>query len=192
MMPPVGNKTHWRQLLSLTLTKEGKAMSRKTVTIMCCVVFIASVLLVPEVSCAKATKTPISGFMIPMGSGGPDKEWVKGDNMHLRGITEMGEITGDVEGTYSVVGNYHLNLLTGEGQSFGKGIVFLTWNDGLTGTFEGTYVGKVSDSGESLTMWVVTQGTSGDAEGLKLIGTVTGSSPGPYEIEGFMIDPHGE
>ena len=158
---------------------------------MCSALFIVSFLLVPEVSLAGAVKTAVSGEMIQMGVGIPDKEWVAGDKMHLRGITEMGEVAGDLEGTYSVVGNYHLNQATGEGQSFGKGIGILTWN-GLTGTFEFTWVQKLSDFGDSLTMWVVGQGISEDAEGLKLIGTVTGSSPEPFEYEAIILDPHGE
>jgi len=172
--------------LSLILTKEDKAMIRKTVTTMCSVVFIVSMLLVPEVSFASAVKTEVSGEMIPMGVGGPDKEWVAGDNMHLRGMTEMGVVTGDLEGTYSVIGNYHLNLLTGEGQSFGKGMFMLT-----NGTFEGNYVGKVSFFGESITIWVVAHGTSEEVEGMKLVGTAIWSS-GQYTYEGFILDPHGE
>ena len=167
-------------------------MIRKTVTIMCSVVFITSMLLVPEVSLAGAVKTAVSGEMIQLGVGAPDKEWVAGDNMHLRGITEMGEVTGDLQGTYSVVGNYHLNMLTGEGQSFGKLTLVLTFN-GLSGTFEGTYVGKLSDFGFSLTIYGVTQGISGDVEGMKFIGTAIWSTlDGSYAYEGFILDPHGE
>jgi hypothetical protein len=178
--------------LSLTLTKEDKAMSRKTVTIMFSVVFMASVLLVPEVSWAKATKTEVSGIMIPTGVGGPDREWFAGNNTHLRGITETGVATGDLEGTYSVMGNYHLNLSTGEGQSLGKGTLILTWND-LTGTFEGTYVGKLSEFGVSLTIWLVAQGISGDVKGMKFIGTAMWlTDDGLYMYEGFILDPHGE
>jgi hypothetical protein len=124
--------------------------------------------------------------MTPTDGGGPDKEWFAGDNTHLRGITEMGVITGNLEGMYSVMGNYHLNLSTGEGQSFGKGMFMLT-----NGTFEGNYVGKVSFFGESITIWVVAHGTSEDVEGMKLIGTAIWSS-GQYTYEGYILDPHGE
>jgi len=177
--------------LSLTLIQEDKAMIRKTVTTMCSVVFIVSLLLVSQVSWAQATKTAVSGEMIPMGVGGPDKEWFAGDNMHLRGMIEMGDVVGDLQGTYSVVGNYHLNMLTGEGQSSGKGMFILNGN-GLTGTFEGTYVGKLSDFGDSLTTFLVAQGIAGDVEGMKFIGTATWSWPGPYNYEGYILDPHGE
>ena len=177
--------------LPLTSTREGKPMSRKTVTIMYSLVFIASILLVPEVSWAQATMTAISGEMISMGSGVPDKQWIAGNNMHVRGITEMGEVTGDVEGTYSLVGNYHLNMLTGEGQSFGK-ITFVVTFNGLSGTCEGPYAGKVSDFGESQTIWSVVQGTSGDFEGMKVLATTTWLSPGPSEYEAIILDPHGE
>lgn len=167
-------------------------MIRKIFTIMCSVVFIASMLLVPEISLAGAVKTAVSGEMIQMGVGVPDKEWVAGDNMHLRGITEMGEVTGDLEGTYSVVGNYHLNMLTGEGQSYGKLTLVLTFN-GLSGTFEGTYVGKLSDFAFSLTIYGVAQGISGDFVGMKFIGTAIWSTlDGSYAYEGFILDPRGE
>jgi hypothetical protein len=167
-------------------------MIRKTVMIMCSVVFIASVLLVPEVSWTQATKTAVSGVMIQDAVGIPDKEWVAGNNMHLQGFSEMGVATGDLEGIYNVVGNYHLNLLTGEGQSLGKGTLILT-GDGLTGTFEGTFVGKLSDFGFSLTTRLLAQGISGDVEGKKFIGTAIWSSlDGWYEYEGFILDPHGE
>ena len=167
-------------------------MIRKIVTIICSVVFIASMLLVPEISLAGAVKTAVSGEMIQLGVGVPDKEWVAGDNMHLRGITEMGDVTGDLEGTYSVVGNYHLNMLTGEGQSFGKLTLVLTFN-GLSGTFEGTYVGKLSDFGFSLIIWGVTQGISGDVEGMKFMGTAVWSTlDGTYAYEGYILDPHGK
>ena len=167
-------------------------MNRKTVTIICSFVFIASMLLVPKVSLAIATKTEVSGVMLRTGVGVPEKEWVAGDNMHLRGITEMGEVTGDLEGTYSVQGNYHLNMLTGEGQSFGKLTLVLTFN-GLSGTFEGTYAGKLSDFGVSLTIWGVAQGISGDFKGMKFLGTAIWSSlDESYDYEGFILDPHGE
>ena len=166
-------------------------MIRKTFTIIWSVAFIASVLLVPEVFGDMATRTAVSGMMITTGVGAPDKEWIAGDNMHLRGITEMGVVTGDLEGTFSVVGNYHLNLLTGEGQSSGKGTFVLTGN-GLTGTFEGTYVGKLSDFGDSLITFLVAHGISGEVEGMKILGTATWLYPGPYEYEGFILDPRGE
>jgi len=167
-------------------------MSRKTVTIMYSVVFIASVLLVPEVSWDMATKTEVSGVMLRTGVGVPDKEWVKGNNLHARGASEMGVVTGDLEGTYSVGGNNHLNMLTGEGQSSGKLTLVLTFN-GLSGTFEGTYAGKLSDFGVSLTIWGVAQGISGDFEGMKFLGTAIWSSlDESYDYEGFILDPHGE
>ena len=167
-------------------------MIRKTVTIICSVVFIASMLTIPKVCLASAVKTAVSGEMIQLGVGVPDKEWVAGDNMHLRGITEMGEVTGNLEGTYSVVGNYHLNMLTGEGQSFGKLTLVLTFN-GLSGTFEGTYVGKLSDFGFSLTIYGVTHGISEEVEGMKFMGTAVWSTlDGSYAYEGFILDPQGE
>jgi hypothetical protein len=167
-------------------------MRIKTALIMCSLVFIANVLLIPEVVWARATKTAVSGEMIQMGVGGPDEEWIAGNNNHRRGITEMGVVTGELEGTYSVVGNLHLNLSTGEGQSFGKLTIILTGN-GLAGTFEGSYVGKLSDFGFSLTIWGVTQGISGDVEGMKFIGTAIWSSlDGSYAYEGFILDSHGE
>ena len=165
-------------------------MSRKTVTIIYSVLFIVSLLLFSQVSWAQATRMAVSGIMTPTGGGVPDKQWFAGNNMHIRGATEMGEVTGDLEGTYSLVGNYHLNMLTGEGQSFGKITLVLTFN-GLSGTFEGTYAATVSDFGETRITWSVTPGTSGDFEGMTLLGTTTWLSPGPYEYEGFIIDPHG-
>jgi hypothetical protein len=179
------------ELSLLTLTKEDTVMSRKNVTIIYSVVFIVSLLLVSQVSWAQATRTAVSGIMITTGVGGPDKEWIVGNNMHLRGISEMGVVTGDLEGTFDVLGNYHLNLLTGEGQSSGKGTFILTGN-GLTGTFEGTYVGKLIDFGDSLTTFLVAHGISGEVEGMKFFGTATFSWPGPYQYEGYILDPHGE
>ncbi len=164
-------------------------MSRKTGVFVCFIVFIVSLFLVPEVSCAPATKMAVSGLMIPTGVGAPDKEWVAGNISHLRGFTEMGEFQGDLQGSYSAVGNNNINVSTGKGQAFGKLTLILTWN-GLTGTFEGSYVAKVSDFGESLTLWGVAQCTSGDLVGMKFLGTATWLSPGPYEYEGFIIDPH--
>ena len=167
-------------------------MSRKTVTIMYSVVFIASVLLVPGVSWDKATTEEVSAVMTRTGVIPPDKQWVAENILHLRSQTEMGEITGDLEGTYTAVGNTQLDLLTGEGQNVGKGVMILTGAD-RTGTFECIYVGKLSDFGDSFILWTVAHGISGDVEGMKLMGTATWSSADEsYDFEGLILDPHGE
>jgi len=179
--------------LSPNTNKGGyNTMSGRTFTIMGSVVLMVTILFIPKFSWDMVTKTEVSGVMLRMGVGVPEKEWFAGNNTHLRGISETGVITGDLEGTYSVVGNYHLNLSTGEGQSCGKITLILTWN-GLSGTFEGTYAGKLSDFGVSLTIWGVAQGISGDFVGMKFLGTAIWSSlDESYDVEGFILDPHGE
>jgi len=167
-------------------------MSRKTVTIMFSVVFIASVLLVPGVSWDKATTEEVSAVMTRTGVIPPYKQWIAENILHIRGQTEIGEITGDLEGTYTAVGNTQLDLLTGEGQNVGKGVLILT-GAGRTGVFECIYVGKLSDFGDSFILWTVAHGISGDVEGMKLMGTATWSSAdGSYDFEGLILDPHGE
>jgi hypothetical protein len=122
-----------------------------------------------------ATKTPFTAVAVYDTFGDPERQWYSDGVLHIRGQLISGTITGDLEGTISIVINLNINE-DGSNEQWGT-FVITTLEVTYEGTFQsgngetGTFRGEGND-GTSLT-----QGRFFNDE--------------ESHIEGIILDPHG-
>jgi len=145
---------------------------------------------------AKATRTPFTGRETFAPVGDPERAWVDDDGIqHVRGFPILGTFDGDLfSWSNDVVFGFNLDLATGDGNGFGTCDFDVTWGED-SGTFEGRFIAKIIGGvGGVFTVDFSGHG-SGDFEGMKIMGTGTGSMTGPgtgwLEHEGIILNAHG-
>ena len=140
---------------------------------------------------AIATKTPITYEFTYTDIGLPEKEWIDDDGIaHMRQTPHLGEVSGELIGITSYTGNLNLNLATFDGDGQGFQILEVEYGS-LSGIFEGVMAFEIN--GGILTGETVCQG-SGDFEGMKLMGTISGSllvMEPVFTFVGIILNPHG-
>ncbi|HUS34628.1 MAG TPA: hypothetical protein VM680_04675 [Verrucomicrobiae bacterium] len=123
--------------------------------------------------------------LVPLGP--PGKVWTTSDGIqHIRDFAVSGPVSGDINGTLTVIANINWNLATGEGTAYGTFVLAVEWN-GLTGTFVGRsqwkYSGFKVQDGQG-----VGHGT-GDFEGMQLFANFFDES-GVTPLIGTILIPH--
>ena len=130
-----------------------------------------------------ATTTSFAATAVETPSGEPARMWLDEDGiLHIRGLPVSGPVSGDLEGTISILANLNLDLATGSGDLFGSLTLETsvgTWDSHFSGTItgglaSGEFVGKSPD-------------------GRKIMGTFTerASEPGTVDFEGVILNPKG-
>lgn len=97
---------------------------------------IVAGLLTPTAA-ATTTKIPAASTETCAPTGPPAAQWQSGEVMHIRGLVELCQVVGTLNGEYNtgtntVTVNLNLNLRTGEQEFWG------TFYQVLTGTFAGS------------------------------------------------------
>lgn len=99
-----------------------------------------------------AVKTPFKVRYDPLvNTGAPERMWTSDGILHVRGLPQIGPMTGDIEGTVRPVVSFNFNPATGDGELFGTFTIEGTWQ-GRTGTWEGRFSGTTTaflDSGRA-------------------------------------------
>ncbi len=170
---------------------------------------LVGLLLAPAVAQAKATRIVVEGVELPTPGfvpSGPDRVWVSGGVLHIRGLELHNDFVGTWDGEPCTLGvpfvvNQNLSLTTGDGTVFGTSWAYVS--DGVTydcagliGTFEGNiFAGKIdgdSPSGNAVTIKFVAHGT-GDFEGMTLRGTAFIPDPSdptiPHPVDIEIVHP---
>jgi formylmethanofuran dehydrogenase subunit C len=128
---------------------------------------------------AEAT-TSFTATEITVQMGAPDRVWVSGHILHIRGEVDTGTLAGDLVGTIITTINGNVDLNTGNGTLDGS-FVIATASETWTGSFRGT----ITPSGGSGSF--VGQGVTGTT----IIGTFIQTSPTTFIDTGVILDPHG-
>ena len=116
---------------------------------------------------AKVTRIPVSGTFdfSPDRIVDPGKMWVTDNILHIRDQIYVSPVSGDLEGTITVIFNANIDQTTGNGPLHGSFTFETTCNvctpAGLSGTFTGHFSGK-STAGK-LSANIVSQGSGGFA-----------------------------
>lgn len=114
----------------------------------------------------------------------PERVWVSDGILHLRGSPQAFEMSGDLVGSASVVGNVNLNLAEGEGTLFGTFVVSAedtTWE----GHYRGIISGGALAAGSGTMVGLGDDGTLFRATFTELGGGTGGF--GPYLVEGEIL-----
>jgi hypothetical protein len=131
-------------------------------------------------SAAAATKTPLTFTDTVASPGTPERTWVSGDVLHMRGQPQTTVAAGDITGGFRLDVNLNVDLVTGRGELFGK-FALIT----ATVTWEGSFAASITPEGVSGTF--VGHGT----DGTKIMGTFTSTGPATFLNEAVILDPHG-
>lgn len=166
---------------------------RKTVLFLVAVVIIGALALAPVVpSAAQASRITTCALQTNT-TEIPGKVWLSDDGtiMHIRGqitYANIEPLPGHPEcdpvysrGQAEMELNLNLNLVTGEGNAFGKLTLQI---EGFEGAWEGTYQGKITQSG--FTGQAITHGT-GDLEGLIQKVKIVQTGENTYETYGYVL-----
>jgi hypothetical protein len=141
-------------------------------------VFAATASLFSGQAMAKATRTSFIAELMYTSIGDPEEQWTSGNVFHVRGQLNSGDVTGDLEGTASVLANYNLNLLTGVATQWGTFVVATDER-----TWEGVFHGKFTDT-ENFGSFVG-QGTDGS----KISGDFTQTGEVAFVLQGTILEP---
>ncbi len=120
-----------------------------------------------NVALAKVTRIPVSGTFdfSPARIVDPGQMWVTNNILHIRNQIYVSPVSGELEGTGTVIFNADIDQTTGNGPVYGSDTLEVTCNVctpvGLSGTFTGHFSGK-STAGK-LSANVVSQGSGGFA-----------------------------
>ena len=173
-------------------TRMKKLISIKSIPILT-LALLAGVVLMTGIVWAKSTQEPVQGTFGYAGDLSQAKIWTDAEGVtHLRDIPyTLTSTSGNIEIAMTGICNHNRDMVTGDGDFWGKDHeVVVTWND-LTGTFRGSYGGiTVSHAGSSNHSY---QGISGAFEGwkLRLNGTWDfNAKTGAFT--GTIHNPHGE
>jgi hypothetical protein len=184
---------------------ERKDKMKRMTTILLALVIATTLLLVMTLGAnAQATRTKVTSYEHDCLSQQPDKLWMEGDVLHIRGVGHKNvniSDTAEMNGINTTVADADINMKTG--YAYIRGTMSLK-PKGIQGTWEGTWVfinSKGVNSGSA-----VAHGT-GALEGkslfLKLYDSPTVPETarmcadfGPPEssnstIEGYILDPGG-
>jgi hypothetical protein len=144
-----------------------------------------------------AANIPIGGDELVISEGAPERVWMSGSTLHVRGQPGLNDFVGTCGGdvcTFRVrfVLNINLNLKTGEGNAFGTfeyvtdGVDY-TWGDRV-GTFEGSFTTSIRDG--IVTINGVAHGTE-DFDGMKLhaLTVFPLGQDVPHPTDGWILDP---
>ena len=154
---------------------------------------MAAVLAAPGTAVARAEFTEYTGVETQIG-GGPIWDGVDFTKPIIQ--VELESVFKDVTtdpratGTTYVSGKISIkDMTTFSGTMHGTSLTVVT-GDGIEGTWEGTWQGKMVNGVGSFT--AVAHGT-GDLAGLQMKAVFTGTEPfGPVNIEGRILDPLGD
>jgi hypothetical protein len=136
---------------------------------------------------ATADSTPFTADFGPPSGGSPaEREWLEGGVFHFRNAVELDPISGDINGTATLSTNGDIDTVGGRGHLFGSFLLEVTWQ-GLSGTWSGHYSVTFS-SGDPASGQFAGAGDGGLA-GTKLLGTITESGPGTFQLEGVILSP---
>jgi len=139
---------------------------------------------------AQATKTDFVAEEMLAPTGPPGKVWVSDDGVvHIRDLTVVGPVWGDLVGQLTVVANINQDGATGDGTAHGTAVLEVEWGD-LSGTFEGRsqweYAGFLVTDGQ-----FVGHGT-GDFAGMHMQASFYNAEDGTTPLIGTILEPHGE
>jgi hypothetical protein len=142
---------------------------------------------------AQATKTEFEAQESLVPTGPPGKVWVSDDGVvHIRDLTVVGPVWGDIVGQLTVVANINQDTATGDGTAYGTAVLeveSVEWGD-LSGTFEGRSQWKLA-GGLIVTGQFVGHGT-GDFEGMHMQANFFNAEDGTTPLIGTIHNPHGE
>jgi hypothetical protein len=129
---------------------------------------------------ARATTTSFTATETTVHAGVPDRQWVSGHILHVRGEVDTGTLSGGLVGTITTTINVDVDQNTGRGTVHGA-FVIMTASETWTGAFSGT-IGATTGTGQ-----FVGHGN----HGTKIMGTFTQTTPTTFVLRGRILDPHG-
>jgi hypothetical protein len=129
---------------------------------------------------ARATTTSFTATETTVHAGVPDRQWVSGHILHVRGEVDTGTLSGGLVGTITTTINVDVDLATGRGNIHGS-FVIVTASETWTGAFSGTITATTGTGN------FIGQGS----HGTKIMGSFTQSSATTFILNGVVLDPHG-
>lgn len=170
-----------RLILATPWLASRKGAVRRVAAVLCGALALSGV---ASPTLATATRASFTATLTTVAFCCPDRAWISDGILHVRGSPQEFEMTGDLVGSASVIGNVDLNLAEGEGTLFGTFVVS-TPNT----TWEGYYRGIIS--GGALAAGSGTMVGHGDDRTLfratfTELGGGTGGF-GPYLVEGEIL-----
>jgi hypothetical protein len=108
------------------------------------------VLMIGTPALARASKTHVSFTETVVSDSPPTREWLAGQTYHFRGVEELTDVAGDLEGSITAVLNGNINLRTGAGSVSGPFTLStstVTWSGSFHGdpSGAGSFVAKGND-----------------------------------------------
>jgi hypothetical protein len=164
---------------------------RRIFALIIAVGLMAALLALPGTALGKALSTDYTGTETKTATDTVFEDWRGTSIVHVDFYSEWNDVTTDPRATGLTKVSGHLtftDMTTFTGIMNGTSVTEVSNTSG-TGTWEGRWQGKLVYGVGSFK--VVAHGT-GDFAGLKMMATFTGASPTVVNIEGRILDPHGD